>query len=170
MISVGCVRAAVATALLVSTGCAPASPARAEGSAASSATASADDSAAIRAIISSYEAALNASNTDAAMALYAADGVLMSPHQDAMVGATALRDTYERGSRINELSGVKLNVIELVQVAPTWAFARTNSTGTLTVRATGAKRDVANQELFLLRKDGGGAWKIARYCFTPTHE
>ena len=38
------------------------------------------DETAIRNVMSSYESALNASNTEAAMPLYAEDGVFMAPN------------------------------------------------------------------------------------------
>jgi ketosteroid isomerase-like protein len=54
-------------------------------------------------------------------------------------------------------------------MAPGWAFAPTNSAGTVTVNATGAKSAEANQELFIFRKGPDGAWKIARYSFSTTN-
>ena len=64
---------------------------------------------------------------------------------------------------------LKFTVAEVVQVAPNWAFARTNSAGTVTVNATGAKSAEANQELFIFKKGTDGAWKIARYSFSTTN-
>jgi ketosteroid isomerase-like protein len=63
---------------------------------------------------------------------------------------------------------VEFKVAEVVQVAPDWAFARTNSAGTVKVHATGTCSPEANQELFVFQKIGGG-WKIARYCFSTTN-
>lgn len=63
---------------------------------------------------------------------------------------------------------VEFKVAEVVQVAPDWAFARTNSAGTVKVHATGASSSEANQELFVFQKIGGD-WKIARYCFSTTN-
>ncbi len=64
---------------------------------------------------------------------------------------------------------VKFNVAEVVEIAPNWAFARTNSAGTVTVHATGAKSAEANQELFIYKKVTDGSWKIARYSFSTTN-
>jgi ketosteroid isomerase-like protein len=63
---------------------------------------------------------------------------------------------------------VKFNVAEIVEMAPGWVFARTNSAGTTTDHATGAKSAEANQELFIFRKEAG-EWKIARYSFSTTN-
>lgn len=115
-----------------------------------------------------YEAALNASDTDAVMALYAPDGVFMPAFSPSAVGAGAVRQAYEAVFEAIRLA-VKFDIVEIVQVAPEWAFARTNSAGTVTVNATGATVAEANQELFVLQKDVQGVWKIARYSFSPTN-
>jgi uncharacterized protein (TIGR02246 family) len=45
-----------------------------------------NDETAIRDVMSSYEAALNASNTEAVIPLYAEDGVFMPPYSHSAVG------------------------------------------------------------------------------------
>jgi ketosteroid isomerase-like protein len=64
---------------------------------------------------------------------------------------------------------VRFNVAEVVDMAPNWLLARTNSAGTTTINATGAKSAKANQELFIFGKGGDGSWKIARYSFSSTN-
>jgi ketosteroid isomerase-like protein len=64
---------------------------------------------------------------------------------------------------------VTFKVAEIVEMGPDWAFARTNSAGTVKVHATGATSAEANQELFIFRKGGDGSWKIARYAFSTTN-
>jgi uncharacterized protein (TIGR02246 family) len=128
----------------------------------------ADDRAAIMGILSSYEDALNASDTNAVMPHYAEDGVFMPPNNQSAVGAAAVRQAYDGVFKAIKLS-VKFNVAEVVEMAPEWAFARTNSAGTVTINATGAKSAEANQELFIFRKGVDGAWKIVRYSFSTTN-
>jgi hypothetical protein len=53
------------------------------------------NAATITGVISSHEAALNASNNDAVMALYTEDGVRMPPYGKS--GAAAVRQVYEAG-------------------------------------------------------------------------
>jgi ketosteroid isomerase-like protein len=101
------------------------------------------------------------------MKLYASDGVFMPQNFPSSVGADAVRRAYDTVSRAIKLS-VKFNVVEVFQVAPEWAFARTNSAGNVTINATGGKSAEANQELFVFHKIEG-AWKIARYCFSTTN-
>jgi uncharacterized protein (TIGR02246 family) len=124
--------------------------------------------AAVAAVLAKYEAALNASDTDAVMPLYADDGVFMPPYSQSAVGATAVRESYDAVFRTITLS-VKFNIAEVVEMSPSWVFARTNSAGTTTNHATGAKSAEGNQELFIFKKALQGEWKIARYSFSSTN-
>ncbi|MGA7312898.1 MAG: SgcJ/EcaC family oxidoreductase [Silvibacterium sp.] len=125
------------------------------------------DEEAVAAVLASYEEALNQSDTDAVMQLYAADGVFMPQHFPSSVGANAVRKAYD-GVFSSITLRVTFAVAEVVQVAPEWAIARTNSAGTVTVHATVESGPEANQELFIFQKIDG-AWKIARYCFSTTN-
>ena len=117
--------------------------------------------------LAKYQDALNQSDTDAVMKLYAADGVFMPQNSPSSVGAGEVRKAYDAVFKTIKLT-VQFNVAEVVEIAPNWVFARTNSAGTVKVRATGAGGPEANQELFLFQKIDG-AWKIARYCFSTTN-
>jgi uncharacterized protein (TIGR02246 family) len=123
---------------------------------------------AVAAVLANYEAALNASDTDAVMPLYSEDGVFMPPYSQSAVGKAAVRKAYDAVFKAITLS-VKFNVAEVVEMAPGWVFARTNSTGTTTNHATGAKSAEGNQELFIFKKGAEGGWKIARYSFSSTN-
>ena len=126
------------------------------------------DEAAIGSVMSSYEAALNASNTDAVMPLYAEDGVFMAPNNQSAVGKAAVRRAYDAVFKAIMLK-VKFTIVELVVISPQWAFVRTNSAGTQKVNATGATSAEANQELFIFKKSDDGGWQIARYSFSTTN-
>jgi uncharacterized protein (TIGR02246 family) len=125
------------------------------------------DEKAVASVLAQYQNALNRSNTDAVMKLYSSDGVFMPQHFPSSVGADAVRKAYFAVFEAITLS-VEFKVAEVVQVAPDWAFARTNSAGIVKVHATGTRSPEANQELFVFQKIGG-AWKIARYCFSTTN-
>jgi len=101
------------------------------------------------------------------MKLYAADGVFMPQHFSSSVGADAVRQAYAGVFQTITLT-VKFAIAEIKQVASDWAFARTNSAGSVKVNATGQSSPEANQELFLFQKVGN-EWKIARYCFSTTN-
>lgn len=124
--------------------------------------------AAVAAVLAKYEAALNASDTDAVMPLYAEDGVFMPPYSQSAVGRTAVRAAYDAVFRAITLS-VKFNIAEVVEMSPNWVFARTNSAGTTTNHATGGNSAEGNQELFIFKKSPEGEWKIARYSFSSTN-
>ena len=126
------------------------------------------DEAAIRSVMSSYEAALNASSTEAAMPLYTQDGVFMAPNNQSAVGNLALRRAYDAVFKAITLK-VKFTIAELVVMAPRWAYVRTNSAGTQKINATGATSAEANQELFIFKKGDDGEWRIARYAFSTTN-
>ena len=119
-------------------------------------------------VLAKYEAALNASDVEAVMPLYAEDGVFMPPYSQSAVGAGAVRKAYTAVFKAITLS-VRFNIAEVVEMAPGWVFARTNSAGTTTDHATGAKGAEGNQELFIFKKSVEGAWKIARYSFSSTN-
>jgi uncharacterized protein (TIGR02246 family) len=122
---------------------------------------------AVAEVLGKYQDALNQSDTDAVMKLYASDGVFMPQNSPSSVGTDEVRRAYDAVFKAIHLT-VKFNLAEIVEMAPHWVFARTNSAGTVKFHATGAGGREANQELFLFQKIGGD-WKIARYCFSTTN-
>jgi uncharacterized protein (TIGR02246 family) len=125
------------------------------------------DESAIAAVLKRYEEALNDSNAEAALKLYAPDGVFMPQNSPSSVGAQAVRKAYDAVFKAIKLT-VKFDIAEIHQVAPDWAFARTNSAGRVLIHATGQSSPEGNQELFVFQKING-EWKIARYCFSTTN-
>jgi len=138
------------------------------GHAAPQPTTPAQDKAAITAVMSEYNQALNASSTNDCLALYAEDGVFMPPYSPSAVGKAAVRQAYEHVFKTITLH-VKFTIAEIVEMSPQWAFVRTNSAGTNKVNATGAMSAEGNQELFIFKKGADGQWKIERYSFSPTN-
>jgi len=122
---------------------------------------------AVAEVLAKYQDALNQSDTGAVMKLYASDGVFMPQNSPSSVGTGEVRKAYDAVFKTIRLS-VQFNVAKVVEMAPNWVFARTNSAGTVKVHATGAGGLEANQELFLFQKIDG-AWKIARYCLSTTN-
>ena len=122
----------------------------------------------IETVLSIYEEALNASDVDTVMTLYADDGVFMAQHSAPNVGAEAVRVAYDGVFQAITLN-IEFTVDEIHQVSPDWAFARTRSEGFVTINATGDRGPEANQELFIFQKADDGSWKIARYVFSTTN-
>jgi uncharacterized protein (TIGR02246 family) len=125
------------------------------------------DESAVASALRDYQTALNRSDTEAVLKLYAADGVFMPQHSPSSVGTATVRKAYEAVFAAITLT-VEFEIAEVRQLAPDWVLARTNSAGSTKNNATGAEGPEANQELFLFQKIGG-VWKIARYCFCTTN-
>jgi len=124
--------------------------------------------ASIETSMSAYNAALNGGDTAAVLPLYTEGGVFMAPYSQSSVGRDAVKVAYDKV--FAELKfNVKCNIAEIVQMAPDWAFVRTNSAGTTLHHSTGKTTSEANQELFILQKETDGRWRIARYSFSPTN-
>jgi uncharacterized protein (TIGR02246 family) len=118
--------------------------------------------------LESYNVALNASDSNAVMPLYADDGVFMPPYSPSAVGKAAVRKAYDAVFATITLT-VKFTVAEVVEMCPDWVFARTNSAGTTLALASGATSAERNQELFLFHKESDGKFRIARYSFSTTN-
>ncbi len=125
------------------------------------------DTARIEAALKGYERVLNASDVAGVVKLYTKDGVFMSPNNPSAVGIHQVEAAYTGAFQAIDLN-VNFDIVEVEVIAADWAFARTNSTGTITINATGDKFAEGNQELFVLQKIDGD-WKIARYGFSTTN-
>ncbi len=125
------------------------------------------DKAQIEAALKAYEQVLNASDVDGILKLYTEDGVFMSPNNPSAVGIQQVEAAYTWAFQAIDLN-VEFDIVEIEVIADDWAFARTNSSGTTTINATGDKVPEGNQELFVMQKIDGD-WKIARYAFSTTN-
>jgi len=118
----------------------------------------------VQTLLRNYERVLNAGDVDGVLELYANDGVFMAQHQRSAVGIEQIEAAYNAVFNAIKLN-VTFDIVEVKVIAPTWAFARTNSSGTTTINATGDEVSEGNQELFVLQKIDRD-WKIARYAFS----
>ncbi len=125
------------------------------------------DTARIETVLKGYERVLNASDVAGVVKLYTEDGVFMSPNNPSAVGIHQVEAAYTGAFQAIDLN-VEFDIVEVEVISDDWAFARTNSTGTITINATGDKFAEGNQELFVLQKIDGD-WKIARYGFSTTN-
>ena len=121
----------------------------------------------IEAVLKGYEQVLNAGDVAGVLKLYTKDGVFMAQHNPSAVGIHQVEAAYTGAFQAIDLN-VEFDIIEVEVIADDWAFARTNSSGTTTINATGDKIPEGNQELFVLQKIDGD-WKIARYAFSTTN-
>jgi uncharacterized protein (TIGR02246 family) len=121
----------------------------------------------IHAVLKAYEQVLNASDVAGVLKLYTEDGVFMAQHNPSAVGIQQVEAAYTGVFQAIDLN-VEFDIVEVEVISDDWAFARTNSSGTTTINATGDKIAEGNQELFVLQKIDGD-WKIARYAFSTTN-
>ncbi len=133
----------------------------------SGAQAADSDKAQIEATLKGYERVLNASDVDGVLKLYTEDGVFMAQHNPSAVGVQQVEAAYTAVFQAIDLN-VEFDIVEIEVIADDWAFARSNSSGTTTINATGDKVAEGNQELFVMQKIDGD-WKIARYAFSTTN-
>lgn len=132
------------------------------------ATADNTDAGAIQGVLSAYETALNAQDTDTIVSLYADDAVFMPQHSLPQVGLDKIRAAYEGVFTAITLD-IEFTIDEIGLLSDDWAFARTRSEGTVRINATGDSGPEGNQELFLFQRTDGKTWQIARYIFSTTN-
>ncbi len=116
----------------------------------------------IESVLKTYETALNASDVDTVLELYADGGVFMPEFAPSAVGKEAVRASYAF-----VFNTIRLNItfqIDEIEVHDGIAFARTVSRGEQTLLAENLTTAEENRELFIF-ENSGGAWKIARYIF-----
>ncbi|PRC94582.1 YybH family protein [Solimicrobium silvestre] len=127
------------------------------------------DTKAIRLQLQRYEQALNDSDAESVMQLYAEDAVAMPQNSNPLVGRDSLRAAVTAGFKAVKLN-VKFVIDEIQPLSSAWAYARTRSTGTINVLGSdGLPNLEANQEIFLFHKESDGEWRVARYIFSTTN-
>jgi len=132
----------------------------------SSISSSPDEKEAVEAFPMAYFSALRDRDIGAVLAMYSEGGELSAPFMPPAAGAPALRTTYENLFKAVRFEMThKVNAVTIM--SPMWALVRTSSTGTTVTLATGEAKPSAFEELFVLRKDNDGKWRIARYMTTP---
>jgi len=80
------------------------------------------------------EQALNASDTNKVMSVYARNSVFMPQNRPSQVGAKAIRNAYTGIFKAINLD-IKFKLAEIRTIGPDWAFARSNSIGAITCSA-----------------------------------
>ena len=117
-------------------------------------------------VIQAYEKALNASDTEAAIALYGEEPIFMPQYSAALSGRDAVRVGYDHVFNTLKLN-VTFTVHEVVEMGDL-AYVRTTSAGKTEILAKKTFVKEGNNELFIFRKEHGH-WKIHRYLFASTN-
>lgn len=123
---------------------------------------------AIRNMVFSYEQVLNDSDVDGIIQLFEETGVVMIQKAPSSVGSASVRRFYETLFENIDLD-IEFEIAEIELISPEWAFARTTSSGTVRIIANNSKAQSQGQELFLLKLQANGNWKIARYAASSTN-
>jgi ketosteroid isomerase-like protein len=116
----------------------------------------------IKHVIDTYGDRLRASDVAGVVDLYTADAAVMQPDHAVAIGAQQLTAAYKDG-----LESVAMDFrfhFEEIRATGDMAAVRTNSAGTVTVRATGDTVAARYRELFVLERINE-EWKIAQYMF-----
>jgi uncharacterized protein (TIGR02246 family) len=117
----------------------------------------------ISSLLKAYEKALNASDPEAALALYGSEPIFMAQNAPAFIGRGAVRASYQKIFETIKLD-VTFSIHEIVEMGNGLAYGRTTSAGQQEVRATHRRSQEANNELFIFRREDEH-WKIHRYLF-----
>jgi uncharacterized protein (TIGR02246 family) len=117
-------------------------------------------------VIKSYQKSLNASDTDAALALYGKDPVFMPQYSPALNGRDAVKAGYDHVFNTIRLN-VRFTIHEIVELGDL-AYVRTTSAGKTEILQNKTTVKEANNELFIFRREEG-KWKIHRYLFASSN-
>jgi uncharacterized protein (TIGR02246 family) len=117
-------------------------------------------------VIKAYERSLNASDIQAALALYGDDPIFMPQYSAALSGRDAVKASYEKVFSTLKLN-VNFTIHEVVEMG-NLAYVRTTSTGKTEILPKETTVKEGNNELFIFRKENG-KWKIHRYLFASTN-
>jgi len=98
----------------------------------------------IKTVLQTYENTLNAWDTNKVMSVYSRNSVFMLQNRPTQVGAKAIRNAYTGIFKAINLD-IKFKLAEVRTIGSDWAFARSNSTGDITINATGKKKQAASQ-------------------------
>ncbi len=117
----------------------------------------------IRSIVALYEKALNDNSVEGIRQLFAEDGILMLQGSPTHIGNEKIRNFYT--SLFKNLDfDLKFNIDEVVQMSAEWAFIRTKTSGTVNILSNNSRNPGNGHELFVMKKQSDGNWKIARYA------
>ena len=117
----------------------------------------------ISSIVDLYEKALNDNSAEGIIQLFAEDGIIILQGAPTKIGTEEIKSFYT--SLFTNLGfNLKFNIDEVVQMSTEWAFIRTTTSGTVNILSNNSSNPGNGHELFILKKQSDGNWKIARYA------
>jgi uncharacterized protein (TIGR02246 family) len=113
-------------------------------------------------VVRAYFAAINDSNVDEIVTLFADDGALMADYYQTATGTAAIRVTYEGAFAAMKMQH-ELHLDRVLESGDL-AVVRIVSTGTVTLLEPGTTTAQNHREIFVLRRSSKG-WRITDYMF-----
>jgi uncharacterized protein (TIGR02246 family) len=144
------------TIILAFAGCAD----RNDGSGESTMTKQNEDIEAIKELAETWRSGWLAGDADLLLSLYADEPVLMPQDQPVVAGKGAIRPLYE--AVLKEFDFQSEGTVKEVVVSGDMGYFWSAYTLTATPKAGGEPMKVTGKSIFIVRREPGGAWKIAR--------
>lgn len=119
-----------------------------------------DDIDAIKQLATDWRAGWLAGDADALLALYDEAPVLMPQDQPAVIGKNAIRSLYQ--SVLNKFHFQSESTLMEVEASGDWGYFWSTYTLTAMPKAGGKPIKSAGKSVFIVKRESGGAWKIAR--------
>lgn len=123
----------------------------------------AGDRQAVEKVLRAYEDGINRGDTPLIIAQFSDDAVWKPANVAALVGKPAIQRRYEH--ELGRISLAKTYRVHDLEVACDWAFIRTTSEGTVALKETGEKAPESHEDVFILKRQPDGFWKITRYIY-----
>lgn len=114
-------------------------------------------------VVQNYGKAMNNSDVEGVLALFAEDAIFIPSGHATAMGKTAVRAAYQ-----SELSTIDLDItvtIDEISYQGDLAYARSRSLGHLTIKATGEKKSTKDYRAFFILRKIDAKWKITRFTF-----
>jgi uncharacterized protein (TIGR02246 family) len=119
-----------------------------------------EDLRAIGQLATDWRAGWLASDADLLLSLYADEPVLMPQDCPAITGKDAIRALYR--SVLADYTFRNESTLKEVEASGDWGYFWSTYTLTATPKAGGEPVKSAGKSLFIVKREPGGAWKIAR--------
>jgi uncharacterized protein (TIGR02246 family) len=120
------------------------------------------DAEAIRGLLSSYLAALDAGDAGQYAAVFTDDGVLMVPNAPPANGRGAINVQIQAAFAQTDFESHDMSTAEMT-VLGDWAFARGTLTGTTAAIPDGEPVESTRSWVMIFQRQPEGSWGIARY-------
>lgn len=123
------------------------------------------DKAAVEKVIKSYFSALNSSDAGKVVSHFTSNGVLLANSAPTATGTDQLKGTFQY---VFDNFKYSLEVtIGDIEVSGKYAFVRSVSKGSFTIKSSGQNVQDDFREVFILEK-ASGTWKISTYMYNKS--